>query len=186
MLDRDIVNLYFSRDSAAIDATAAQYGAYCSAIARRILGSDSDAEECVNDAFFKAWNAIPPQKPENLGTFLGKIVRNLAFDRLRYQHADKRGCHEMTLILDELAECLSGDDSAQQAIDRRELIDAINAFLRMQSEEKRRMFLCRYWYALPVSEIARRFDRSSNYISVTLNRLRGKLKVFLIEGGFDV
>lgn len=186
MEDREIIAQYFSRDPCAIDATAARYGSYCTAIARNILGSTPDAEECVNDAFLKTWNSIPPQHPLNLRTYLGKIVRNLAFDRYRYRQAEKRRGSEMTVVLDELAECVVAEDTVEEAIDRQALIGAINAFLRTLPDEKRRIFLCRYWYALPVSQIAARFGRTENYISVTLSRLRGKLREYLIKGGFDV
>jgi RNA polymerase sigma-70 factor (ECF subfamily) len=92
----------------------------------------------------------------------------------------------MTVVLDELAECVVAEDTVEEAIDRQALIGAINAFLRALPDEKRRIFLCRYWYALPVSQIAARFGRTENYISVTLSRLRGKLREYLIKGGFDV
>lgn len=91
MEDEKIVQLYWDRDEEAIPATARKYGQYCAAIARNILGSREDAEECVNDTYLNAWNAMPPHRPRVLSTFLGRIVRNVAVKRWRRSTAEKRG-----------------------------------------------------------------------------------------------
>ena len=144
MEDREIVNLYWERNSNAIKETASKYGGYCKAIAKNILGNNEDAEECVNDTYLNTWNSIPPNRPNVLSTYLGKITRNLSFDRFRQRHADKRGGGEIELVLDELGECVSGADSVEQKVEKKELIRAINSFLDTLSQEKCNIFLCRY------------------------------------------
>ena len=186
MEDREIVNLYWERNSNAIKETASKYGGYCKAIAKNILGNNEDAEECVNDTYLNTWNSIPPNRPNVLPTYLGKITRNLSFDRFRQRHADKRGGGEIELVLDELGECVSGADSVEQKVEKKELIRAINSFLDTLSQEKCNIFLCRYWYAIPVSEIATRFGMSEGNVSVTLTRIRIKLKNYLKERGYDL
>lgn len=186
MNDQDIVNLYWQRNQKAISATASKYGAYCKSIAKNILSNKEDVEECVNDTYLHAWNTMPPHRPNCLSVFLGKITRNLSFDRFRYQRAKKRGSGELTLVLDELAECVSGHDSVEQEIEKQELIRTLNAFLNTLSEEKCNIFLCRYWYVMPISEIAKRFKTSENNISVTLNRIRQNLKKYLTERGYEL
>ena len=186
MEDDEILQLYWDRDEQAIPATAEKYGDYCSSIARHILESREDAEECVNDTYLKAWNAIPPQRPDILRVFLGTITRNLSFNRYRYNTAHRRGGGEAALVLEELAQLVSGSDHVEQEVEGRELLRAINAFLAGLPPEKRRMFVCRYWYFDPVSEIAARFGISQNQVSVTLSRLRGKLRRHLTEGGFEL
>ncbi len=186
MEDREIVNLYWERNSSAIKETASKYGGYCKAIAKNILGNNEDAEECVNDTYLNTWNSIPPNRPNVLSTYLGKITRNLSFDRFRHRHADKRGGGEIELVLEELGECVSGADSVEQKVEKKELVRAINSFLDTLSQEKCSIFLCRYWYAIPVSEIATRFGMNKGNVSVTLNRIRGKLKIYLIEKGYDI
>ncbi len=84
MDDQQIVDLYWVRTENAISETAHKYGRYCHYIAYNILHNDEDSEECVNDTYLKAWNIIPPQRPNKLSTFLGKITRNLALDRYKY------------------------------------------------------------------------------------------------------
>ncbi len=172
MEDSKIVQLYWDRDERAISATSEKYGNYCTSIARNILDSEEDAEECVNDTYLKAWNAMPPHWPSVLATFLGKITRNLSLNRYRYHTAGKRGGKEATIVLDELAELVSGTDSVEQDIDRRELIEAIDTFLAELPADKRGIFLCRYWYFDRISDIASRFCKSENHVSVILNRLR--------------
>ena len=184
MDDGGIVQLYWDRDERAIPETAAKYGAYCAKIARNILGSAEDAEECVNDTWLRAWNAIPPARPGVLPAFLGKITRNLSINRHARSTAAKRGGGEYPAALDELGELVSGSDSVEQELGRRELVRAIDAFLGALPADKRGIFVCRYWYFDSVSEIARRFGMPENNVSVTLHRLRAAMRDHLSERGF--
>lgn len=109
MDDAKIVQLYLDRDERAIPITADKYGKYCTSIANNILGNIEDAKECVNDTYYNTWNSIPPHRPKMLSTFLGKITRNLAFNRYKHNTAEKRGSGEMPAVLDELADCVSGN-----------------------------------------------------------------------------
>lgn len=186
MDDAEIIRLYWERNEQALPATAEKYGNYCTSIARNILGSYEDAEECVNDAYFKAWNSIPPHKPDSLSAFLGKIVRNLSLNQYRYNTADKRGGGTAAVVLDEIAEFVSDTGSVEQEIDRRELVKAIDEFLNRLPTDKRRIFLCRYWYFDSIADIADRFGMTENNVSVTLNRLRTKLKNYLLERNFEL
>ena len=115
MDDTQIIQLYWDRNDQAIPATAEKYGNYCTSIAKNILGNNEDAEECVNDTYWSAWNAMPPNKPSILSTFLGKITRNLSIKRYNRNTADKRGGGQLTVVLDELADCVSGKDDVEQA-----------------------------------------------------------------------
>ena len=186
MDDSKIVQLYWDRNELAIPVTAEKYGAYCTAIARSILHSAEDAEECVNDTYLHAWNAMPPVKPDILSAFLGKITRNLSLDKRSQTTADKRGGGELTAVLEELSEVASRGDDTQQALDQKELTFAINAFLGTLSPEKRSIFICRYWYNDSVGAIARRFAMREGAVSMTLSRLRTKLKIYLTERGYDL
>lgn len=186
MLDSQIVQLYWDRDERAIPETAAAYGGYCFTIAHNILDSTQDAEECVNDTWLRAWNAIPPHRPSVLSAFLGRITRNLALQLFRRDHARKRGGGEIDLVFEELSECVSGSESAEQSVNERELMRAINEFLAGQSAKKRKIFVRRYWYADSIAQIARRMHMSENSVSVTLHRMRAALRAYLEERGFAV
>lgn len=184
MDDRDIIQLYWDRNDQAIGETSEKYGRYCKSIAKNILGNEQDAEESVNDTYLSAWNAMPTHWPEQLATFLGKITRNLSFNKYKFNHAQKRGCGEIVLVLDELADCVSGIDNVEQEIDRRELVKAVNAFVADLSEVKRNLFVRRYWYADPISEIARAHGMRQGNVAKILERLRKQLKIYLTERGF--
>ena len=186
MDDNKIVQLYFDRDERAIKETASKYGSYCTSIARNILGNREDAEECVNDTYLNTWNSIPPHRPKLLSAFLGKIVRNLAFNRYKHNTAEKRGGGELPLVLDELAECVSGQDDVSHAYLVKELVSAINGFLGTLPEDKRSMFVCRYWYTQSIAQIAKRYGMESSAVAVTLSRLRTKLRNYLMERGYEL
>ena len=186
MLDSQIVQLYWDRDERAIPETAAAYGGYCYTIAHNILGSTQDAEECVNDTWLRTWNSIPPHRPVTLSPFLGRITRNLALHLFQRTHAQKRGGSALDLVFEELADCVSGGESAEQVVDEQELKAAINAFLAALPARKRKIFVRRYWYADSVKQIAARTGTSENSVSVTLHRLRAELRQYLEERGFAV
>ena len=176
----------WDRNDQAIRETSEKYGRYCKAIARNILGDEQDAEECVNDTYLNAWNAMPTHWPEQLMAFLGKITRNLSFNRYKHDHAQKRGGDGLVLVLDELTDCVSGMESVEQEIDRRELAAAINSFIAGLSETKRNVFVRRYWYADPIAEIAGEYGMRQGNTAKMLERMRKQLKVYLTERGFEL
>lgn len=186
MDDNGIIQMYWNRDDRAINLTSEKYGHYCKTIAKNILNNEEDAEECVNDTYLNAWNSMPTHWPEQLATFLGKIVRNLSFNKYRHDHAEKRGGGEITLVLDELTDCVSDIDDVEQLIDRQELAKSINAFVRSLPTEKRNIFVRRYWYADLVSDIAGDYGMLQAIVSKTLERTRKQLKSYLTERGFEL
>ena len=184
MLDEQIVALYWSRSEQAIAETGEKYGGYLNRIAYGILRSTLDAQECVNDTYHSAWNAMPPSKPNRLSAFLGKITRRLSIDRLRHDTAEKRGGGELPLALDELSGCVSGVDTAESEVLRQELLSLLDAFLSSLSDTERRVFLRRYWYLDSIAEIAERFGFSQSKTASMLHRTRGKLREVLRKEGY--
>lgn len=178
MEDNAIVQLYFDRAESAIEETDKKYGRYCKSIALRILASDADAEECVNDAWLNTWNAIPPKRPSKLSAFLGRITRNLALDRHDYNTAAKRN-NAFNLVLDELAEIVASSDSVEKEAEAGETAGAISAFLRELDEDARNVFLRRYWFADAVADISVRFGMSESKVKSMLFRTRNKLRAHL-------
>lgn len=186
MNDSQIIKLYWDRDEQAIPVTSQKYGSYCTTIAKNILGNMEDAEECVNDTYLSAWNSLPPHKPSILSAFLGKITRNLSINRFRQNEAQKRGGGELPVVLDEIEDIVSCDETIEETMDRRELIQAIDSFLSVLSPEKRNIFICRYWYTDRISDIAARFGMSESAVSTSLSRIRSSLRTFLLERGFEL
>lgn len=184
MDDSEIVKLFSERKEEAIAAAQAKYKNYCYKIAFSILRSCEDAEECVNDAFLGAWDLIPPNKPEMLSTFLGKLTRNLAINRYRRGLADKRGNGDSGAAFDELSEIISGETDIESETEKKELLHEINAFLKKLPARKRNIFVCRYWYCESIREIAEEFSLSESNVSVILNRTREKIRVYLRKRGY--
>lgn len=185
MTDEQIVELYWQRDEFAIEETQKRYGQYLRTVAGRILADDGAGEEVVNDTYAKAWNCIPPQRPLSLKGFLSRITRQLSINRLKERTRQKRGGGQYELVLEELGECVltsSGEDLAELTA----LRDSLNEFLRQLSDEKRRIFIRRYWYMDSASEIARRFGISESKVKSVLMRTREKLREFLGKEGFFV
>ncbi|MBP5249296.1 MAG: sigma-70 family RNA polymerase sigma factor, partial [Lachnospiraceae bacterium] len=180
------IELYWERDEQAIAESEKKYGAYCRAVAHNILSDAEDEEECVNDTWLRAWNVIPPERPRMFSVFLGKITRNLAIDLYRRKTREKRGGGETALVLDELSECVSGNDDPVDKVMEHDLREQISNFLRSLPPEKRSVFVLRYWYAESVSNIAKRFGMTTTNVSVTLSRLRAGLKKHLTERGWNL
>ena len=184
MEDHHIVDLYWRRDADAVKESDKKYGSYCFSIADNILHSKEDSEECVNDTWLKAWNAIPPTKPKSLRMFLAKITRNLSFDRFIAKSAKKRGFGEIDLVLDELSECIPSDSDVASEYEYKELCLFIQRFVHDLSDKDQTIFLRRYFFADSVADISHRLGLSENGIMVNLCRTRKKLKHDLQKEGF--
>ena len=184
MEDHQIVELYFKRDDEAIRETDSKYGAYCFSVAENILHNTEDSEECVNDTWLKAWNAMPPQRPTMLRMFLAKITRNLSFNRFQARNAEKRGGGELPLVLEELAECIAYESDTENEVIAKELEQCIRLFVRELPEREGNVFVRRYFFTEPVSVIAKRYSMTDNNVMVMLSRTRKKLKAHLKKEGY--
>ncbi len=154
MEDGRIVELYWARDPRAVDESQRKYGLFCTRLSENILSTREDAEECVNDTWLRAWDTMPPQKPESLRAYLARIVRNLSLDRWRAKRAQKRG-KGMDILLNELEDCVSASPSAEEESESREITRCIGRWLKGLEKEDRVLFLQRYWYGQQVKELAR-------------------------------
>ena len=185
MTDTEIINLFFERSEQAIDELAKKHGNAVARVARNILGNEQDTEECVNDTYLGAWNAIPPHRPSPLRTFVCKIARNLATKKYHSNTAAIRNS-QYDLALDELEEVLSESGSVEDAYEEKELRAAINGFLATLNYSDRFIFMRRYWYSDPVQDIAKMANSTTNSVTVRLFRIRGKLRLYLEKEGLLV
>lgn len=186
MEDQQIIQLYWARQEQAIQESERKYGAYCRSIARRILAVEEDAEECVNDTWLHAWNAMPPQRPSILSAFFGKLARNLSLDRWRHNRAAKRGGSQTELALHELRDYLPASGGPEQALDEKETGRVISQFLRTQPELDRALFVRRYWHLEPIAVLAQSFHLRESQVKSRLFRTRQRLKAALEKEGILV
>ena len=186
MEDKEIVELYFQRNEDAIACTSSKYGRYLNKISFNILKDSMDAEECVNDTYMKAWNTIPPKRPDALGAFLAVITRNLSLDKYKYKYAAKRAQGEFALLLSELEECVPDEAFADREMEGKEISRVITDFLRGRSEDSRKIFVMRYFFCDSVKEISKKSGFSESKVKSSLFATRNALKKQLIQEGIYI
>ena len=183
MQDSQIVDLYWERSEDAIRQTNIKYGKMLYSVSFQITESRQDSEECVNDTWLHAWNAIPPEWPLRFSAWLTRVTRNLAISRLRESRAQKRGGEEIPLVLEELDECIPGGTDPQREAEQKELREAVNRFLDGLDSAARDVFVARYFYAASHSELSARTGWSVGKVKTVLRRTRLKLRTKLKEEG---
>lgn len=184
MEDRDIVTLYWQRDQEAIRQTQRQYDRYLEAIAFGILADREDSRETVNDTYLRAWDSMPPHRPQVLATYLGRITRQLSIDRWRARGRVKRSAYAVSL--EELGDCVSGAATPEEALDLAELGRAIGDYLRTLPLPARRAFICRYYFADSLARTAAACGMTVPAAKSLLYRTRQGLRTYLEKEGFDV
>ena len=185
MNDYEIVTLYFKRDEAAITETEKKYGTYCCKIANNILGYKQDVEECLNDMYHHAWNAIPPARPEHLGAWLSKVIRNLALDLCMKKRAQKRYAG-MEEIFDEIKDCIPSPKLVEHEIEEKEMTTFINKWLETLPAEDRVLFLRRYWRGDALKELEKEYQMTHGKMAKKMYNLRADLKTALEKEGYSL
>ena len=182
MEDANIVALYWQRDQGAITASDEKYGTLCHSLSFNILQTHEDAEECVNDTYIRAWNAMPPQRPTHLRTYLLKIARNLSLTAYQAARTQKRGGGQVLSLTQELSDCVTGNPEA--TLQKAELTKLLDSFLMGLPDRDRYIFLRRYWHGDTVAEVAARCHIATGTAKSSLFRSRQKLHRYLIERGY--
>ncbi len=185
MDDQAIIALYWSRDQRALGESQQKYGPLCLRLSENILASREDAEECVSDTWLRAWDTMPPQRPDSLRAYLSRVCRNLSLDRWRARRAKKRG-EGLEVLLEELEDCVPTSPSAEAAAESREITRCIDRWLETLEPEDRTAFLRRYWYGQQVKELARQAGRAPQKMAQRLYRLRQSLRRALEQEGIVV
>ena len=180
MDDEKIIELFFARSELAIKELDTKYGSVCQNISYNIRNNRQDAEECVNDAYLGTWNAIPPQRPNPLLTFVCKIVRNLSIMRYRANKAMKRNS-TYDVSMNEIEECIAAPEDVEKALDAKALARMIEGFLDTLTEENRVIFMRRYWFSDTYAQIAERVGMTEKNVSVRLTRVRKQMREYLTE-----
>ncbi len=185
MDDKEIIELYLSRNERAIKETDNRYGAFSRKLSYQILNSHEDAEECVNDSYMKLWETIPPTVPESLKAYLGRIVRNLSLNRLRWKTEQKRNC-DAEVLLSEIADCVPANENVEHAIYQKRLSELITKWLSGEKEVNRQIFVRRYWYGSTYEELAGHYRLSEKKLMDRLYHMRRRLKEYLEKEGISI
>ena len=179
MEDLQIIELFWQRDKEAVRELEHSYAPLLKQIAQNITSSPEDAEECVNDTYFKLWNTIPPERPNSLRNYAARVTRNLAIDRFRKNHSKSRDC-EITLITEEIDDVFGTNDKQYDSVELKEII---NSFLEKLDEKNRILFVRRYWQAESIKELAEQFHMRDSTVKMRLSRTREKFRKYLEKEG---
>lgn len=186
MEDNDIVVLFLARNEDAISKTTEKYGVQLRKIAYGILSNHESAEECENDTYQKAWESIPPNEPrDHLFSYLGRIVRNIALNRLKAENRKKR-CAAQCELSEAMAESIPSNVNVEMEVMRKELRRLIEAYLNTCTELQQKIFLRRYWYCDTIPQISLYYGISKKTVTTILSGMRKELKGYLSQGGYGV
>ncbi|MCL2070790.1 MAG: sigma-70 family RNA polymerase sigma factor [Oscillospiraceae bacterium] len=183
MDDIKIIELYENRDQQAVVESQIKYGKLLYSISYGVLSNRMDSEECVNDTYLNTWNSIPPQKPQNLMAYLGRIVRNLSIDKWHKERSKKRGGG---YLLTELSDCIPSGSSVEGAIENNKLSEVIEKWLNSLPQDERVLFMRRYWFGESLDSLAKETETPANNLAVRIFRLRKKLKLTLEKEGISL
>ena len=183
-IDREIVRMFTERDQKAIELVSERYGSYLLSVCENVLGSREDSEECLNDAYMRVWNSIPPNRPNNLKAYMARLARAAAIDRYRYLKREKRGGTEAPEPIDELAEILSDGRTTEEEAEADELAAAFDRFLETLPDRERVCFMKRYYFSEPVPRIAAELGVPVSTMYGTLSTILKKLRGSLEKEGF--
>lgn len=187
MEDIEISRLISERSESGLSELKQKYERLILKVCRGILRSPEYAEECANDALYAVWESIAREDPVDLTAFVCKIARRKALNRLRYNLAPIRNS-DLLVELDEIsdkADISSEGESPEEYAERAELTGILNEWLGTLPEKQRILFMRRYFFSDSVKEAGKACRMSANAAGVALGRLRGQLKKFLTERGFD-
>ncbi|MBR4587634.1 MAG: sigma-70 family RNA polymerase sigma factor [Lachnospiraceae bacterium] len=186
MDDKQLIELYRTRNETAIGETLKKYGVLTTSVAENILRNHNDAEEVANDVWLALWNRIPPDEPENFSAYISRVARNQAITRLRHDNTLKRGGSEYEAAVDELSEIIPDSSTTEDIFEERELTRLINKFLDTQKKESRLLFVGRYFHLKSDAELSATFKISKAGVRMSLMRTRNAMKKYLEKEGYRI
>jgi len=186
MTDEKIIELYFARDGKAIEETDFKYKKHLFSIAYNVVRDRLDCDECLNDTYLGAWNAMPPTRPNVLKAFLTTIMRRTAIKRYHSNLRKNVIPSEMMLCLSELEDFIADDDDIDSNIDAERLGHVVSDFVHSLSERRQFIFMSRYYVADPIDTIASDLGLSRSTINKELAAIRSALKEKLESEGYSI
>ena len=186
MSDADIIELYWQRDEQAIKETDIKYKSFLLSVAQNIVHDVRDSEECLNDTYVGAWNAMPPARPTVLQAFLATIMRRIAINRYKANRRHKRVASELTVSLSDLGDMLADEDDVSAEMQAKELAAAISRYVRALPDRQMVIFVGRFHMADPLMKIAQEVGCSLATVKREIAAIKGGLKKHLESEGYDL
>ena len=179
-----LTEMFWARNDDAISEADKKYHGLLFSIILTVLKNDRDAEECLNDVYLKIWESIPPNRPSSFRAYAVKIARNTAMNIFRKNGAEKRTAGRAFEMFDEGNRAdfeYYGDE--EQALRIREIL---NSYLTSADERKTYIFMSRYYFNKPISEISVALRCSESTVHKEIRKIKNELRKKLEEGGIYV
>ena len=153
------------------EQTFSEYRKLLFAIAYRLLGSAADAEDVVQDAWFK-WSGADRSRVSDPKAYLARIVSNLAVERLRSTRRQRE-----TYVGPWLPEpILTQADAAEDVATAESVSLAMLVVLETLSPLERAVFVLKEVFDFSYPEIAEAVDRSEPAVRQAGHRARNHIQ----------
>lgn len=156
-------------------------------LAYRMTGNGEDALDVSQEAFIKAWQALPNFKGESaFSTWLYRLASNTAIDLLRKENRKPKTSLTSDFLEDEEGtETQIPDErfSPEKALEQKELSRAVETGLGLLSDQHRQVLVMRELSGLSYQEIATTLELDLGTVKSRIARGRGILKKFLQKEG---
>ena len=180
MTDEEILSKMQYDDSSVLDELMSRYKTLVSFIVSRSVGNSADVEEAVQDTFYKVWRNRSTIKTEqrSLKGYICMVAKSCAEDKRRsvsrFIDAEDISAEENDIGID----IDYTDETA-----KRENMRIIAECIRAMTSPEREIFIERYYFRLPVKEIAERHDMRVKKVENILARRKKKLGKELLSKG---
>jgi RNA polymerase sigma-70 factor, ECF subfamily len=185
MEDGSLLAALRAGDDAAYELLVREHSARLLAVARRILGSEEDARDALQDAFVSAFRAIHAfEGAARLSTWLHRIVVNVALMKLRSRR------RKPETLIDDLLPAFQEDghhveaytawtETAETLLSRAETRQQVRAAIDRLPETYRLVLLLRDIEELDTREAAEALGVTPNAVKIRLHRARQALRTLL-------
>lgn len=172
--DSDLVRRTRAGDASAFDALVERHTARLYRLVRRLVSDAGEAEALVQEAWLRAWRALPYcDESRPMFPWLAKIALNAARDaarRLRFEFS--------SLDLDDV-ELAEQDGGPEEKLEWAQSLERLASYVQQLPPAQRAVVALRYEGRLSYEEIARVLEMPVNTIRTHLHRAKITLRRWL-------
>ena len=180
--DEELVEACQAGESSAFDLLVTRWEDKIRGACYRLLGSEEESRDAAQEAFLKAYRALPGFKREaRFSSWLYQIAVNLCRDRLRR----RKGRSLVSLdALEEVGPVIAGRGlAAHDLVEQLDLRRAVRRAVGALSEEQREVLILKEYQGLTFLEIAQALDLPVSTVKTRLYRGLGQLRLRLEDEG---
>lgn len=173
--DMELVEKSILNDVDAFEELVRRYQNKIFTIAYRMLGSREDAADFAQEAFVKAFRALPQFRGDaSFQTWLYHIITNVCRDELRRRVSRSAVSLDKEVIIDQAL-------GPQELLENKEIGEAIQNAINLLGPEYRLTLIMREIQGLSYEEIANKLNCSVGTVKSRLNRARTNMKNILFN-----